>query len=120
MNLRTLRYLKFAVLGIAEHPRRAPRRRAARGPVRSPKYRAWIRTQPSIVSGLFGCEACHTGSDGGMGSKASDPTCVPLTPAEHREYHRIGKVAFAIRYGLDFKEVVSRLNAAYAAKVGKL
>jgi hypothetical protein len=111
---RTLRYLRFAVLGITAHPRRAPRKRLGyRGPVRNSAYRLWIRSLPSVVSGCWPCEAAHTGSDGGTGIKASDLSCVPLADFEHREYHQIGKVRFALKYGLDFEALVARLNAVY-------
>jgi hypothetical protein len=48
-----------------------------------------------------------------MGMKASDFSCVPLTWEEHREYHRIGREAFAARYDLAFRAVVERLNAEW-------
>jgi hypothetical protein len=96
-------------------PARAARRvRSGRGPVRSSKYRAWIRTQASVVSGLLGCEAAHTGSDGGMRQKASDLSCLPLTPAEHLEYHRIGKPDFEARHGIDCADLVREFNAVWA------
>jgi hypothetical protein len=82
--------------------------------LRDEAYKAWIRTQPSIVSGLHGCEAAHTGTDGGQSLKASDDTCVPLTPAEHREYHAIGKQSFARRHGVSFGRACARLRILYA------
>jgi Protein of unknown function (DUF968) len=93
-------------------PQRAPRRTRCfdRGPARNWKYRAWIRTLPSAVSGQEGCEAAHTGSDGGMRQKASDYSCIPLTPEEHREYHQIGKADFEAKYGIDCATLVKRLN----------
>jgi hypothetical protein len=89
---------------------RVERRKARRGPLRSWKYKAWIRTQPSVVSGLMGCEAAHTGSDGGTSMKANDFTCAPLTLEEHLEYHRIGRAAFELLHGLNFGVTVERLN----------
>jgi hypothetical protein len=105
-----MRYLRFAVWGETEHPRRSPRRRSGRGPARNWKYRAWIRSLPSAVSGAEGCEAAHTGDDGGMAMKASDYSCIPLTPEEHREYHRVGRVAFELATGINCKALVKRLN----------
>ena len=90
--------------------RRAPALPASRGPLRDWRYRAWIRSLPSAVSGRYGCEAAHTGTDGGMGLKPSDSTCVPLTPDEHREYHQIGKAAFERGYGLNLTALVRRLR----------
>lgn len=110
-------YLAYMVHGRkSEAPRKPPakaRQSARRGPVRDPKYLAWIRTLPSIVSGRTPCDACHTGTDGGMSMKASDYSCVPMTRAEHEEYHRIGREAFARRYGLDFAGIAARLRAEW-------
>ncbi len=110
------RQLYFMVHGIRP-ARRSPRRRSAlhtTGPVRSESYKAWIRTQPSMISGLeVEIEAAHTGSDGGMRLKASDTTCVPLTIEEHREYHRIGRDAMEEKYGVSFADAVRRYNQQY-------
>jgi hypothetical protein len=118
MNRATVRYLRCAVLGKTEHQRRAPRRRTpGRGPVRDWKFRAWIRTLPCAVCGCAPSEAAHTGSDGGMRLKASDLSCVPLCTICHtggqQAYHRLGREAFEAAHGLNFGELVERLNAAY-------
>ena len=105
-------YLMYAVHG-KKAPRRAPRRRTGRGPVRDRKYLSWIRTLPSAVSGQLGCEAAHTGSDGGMGMKSSDHSCIPLTHEEHREYHQIGKVAFEQKNGIVCANVVQSLTRCW-------
>lgn len=56
---------------------------------------AFIRTLPSVISGEFGCEACHVRygdpryrkkHTGGQ-QKPDDAWTVPLTPAEHRDQH---------------------------------
>lgn len=100
-------------------PRRSPRRRAnPRGPARSPRYRAWIRSLPSAVSGIEGprrIEAAHTGNDGGTAHKASDYSCIPLTVEEHREYHQLGRARFEAKYGIDCADLVRRLNHAWFA-----
>jgi hypothetical protein len=105
---RLARWVYFHVTG--KYSPRMPRRRPRRGRPRSKPYRKWIRTQPSVASGLMGCEAAHTGSDGGKAMKASDFTCVPLTPAEHLEYHRIGRDGFERKHGICFAAEVERLN----------
>lgn len=92
--------------------RKKPRRRRSAA-ARDYKYRAWVRSLPSAVSGYHGCEAAHTGSDVGTSTKASDYSCIPLTPAEHREYHSIGKLSFERKYGLCCAEVVTRLNGLW-------
>lgn len=94
---------------------RKPPAKERKGPQRDSEYKAWIRQQPSIVSGQYGCEAAHIGSDGGMSMKASDYSCVPLTPAEHREYHR-GRLTFARRHGVDLAREAARLYAAWQAE----
>jgi hypothetical protein len=95
---------------------RKPPQKERKGPARDSDYLAFIRQQPSLVSGQYGCEAAHTGSDGGMSQKASDYSCVPLTPAEHREYHRIGKAAFGRKHGLDYDTCTRRLYAEWRAR----
>jgi len=45
-----------------------------------------------------------------MSMKASDLTCIPLTPEEHREYHQIGCQSFARKYRLNYRRIVARLN----------
>lgn len=107
------KYLAREVHG-RELPRKPPRSER-RGPTRDADYRAWIRTLPSLVSGQFGCECCHFGSNGGMSQKASDYTCGPLTPEEHREYHQIGKHAFATKYQIDCARRAAELRAAWQA-----
>lgn len=103
------RWLRYAVHGETEHPR-AARRRPRRGPARNAKYRAWIRSLPSAVSGEYGCEAAHTGTDGGMRQKASDYSCIPLTAEEHAEYHRIGREEFERGNHIDCRAIVAELN----------
>lgn len=110
MSRSMVRYLRFAILGETQHARRSARRRfSGRGPARNWRYRAWIRSLPSAVSGGGGCEAAHTGDDGGMAQKASDYSCIPLTMEEHREYHRIGRAAFEKANGIDCRELTKRL-----------
>ena len=109
MNKRTLQYLQYAVNGRKVRFRRPPRKGRI-GPPRDLRYKAWIRSLPSPVSGQSGCEAAHTGTDGGMRQKASDYSRIPLTPEEHREYHAIGKKEFSERHGLDIDALVKRLN----------
>ena len=102
-------FLRYAVHGDTSRPKRKPRRRRRNGPARDYRYRAWIRTLPSAISGLLGCEAAHTGTDGGMRQKSSDYTCIPLTPQEHREYHTIGKKDFELKYGISCEVICRRL-----------
>ena len=106
------RFLAREVLG-KELATRKPPSKERRGPARDSAYRTWIRTLPSLVSGLYGCECCHFGTDGGMSQKASDYTTGPLTPAEHREYHQIGKKTFERKYRINCARIAARLNAEW-------
>lgn len=108
------RYLMYQVHGVDEtKPRRLRSRGARRGPARNWKYRAWIRSLPSAVSGATGCEAAHTGDDGGTAQKSSDYSCIPLTVSEHREYHQIGRTRFELRHGVSCRDLVRRLNTLW-------
>lgn len=112
-------YLAYSILGKKspsvdrKPPAKAKRFSTRKGPPRDEVYKTWIRTLPSIVSGLMLCEACHTGDDGGMSMKASDYSCVPLTTEEHREYHRVGKAAFEQGYGLNFARACKALTTEW-------
>ena len=71
------RWLYLQVHG--RKPKRRSPRSARRGPARSWKFKAWVRTLP--------CVSC-----GGMSQKASDYSCIPLcgdchTQATH-SYHQ--------------------------------
>ena len=113
------RYLRYAIHGETTHTR-APRRPARRcKPARSWKYRAWIRSLPSVISGKMGCDAAHTGDDGGTAQKASDFTCVPLTRDEHDELHR-GRRDFEELHHVDLAALVERLNHDWFAYAGRV
>jgi hypothetical protein len=109
-------YLAWAIHG------RKPQIRATsptrKGPPRDDEYRAWIRTLPCVGCGREGrSEAAHTGTDGGMSTKASDYSCVPLCTECHTQaqgaYHRARKGAFERRHGLSFARMAERLNAEW-------
>ena len=82
----------------------------------SPRYLAYIRNQASIVSGLGGCEACHTGPHG-SGQKSSDLSAIPLTWREHEEYGK-DPYGYAKRFQLDVPQLILRLNAEFQADGG--
>ncbi len=90
-----------------------------KGPARSEDYKAWIKQQPSVLSGQYGCDPAHTGKDGGMSMKASDYSCIPLTRAEHEQYHQLGRERFARRHGLRLGRLVRELNRAYRLERGR-
>lgn len=110
------RWLMREVHGV-DILRRSPRKAthlSGTKPARNWKYRTWIRSLPCAVCGLEPCaEAAHTGTDGGMATKASDYSSIPLCPDCHQfgpaSYHRLGRVEFERRHALDIKALVDRL-----------
>ena len=111
------RWLMAEVHGV-EIPRKPPQRASVLSrntPARNWKYRAWIRSLPCACCGTTPAgEAAHSGSDGGMGHKSSDYSCVPLCDQHHRlgadSYHRIGRKQFEVHHNLDLSDIVKRLN----------
>lgn len=103
-------------------PRKSPRRRLNRGPARSWRYRAWIRSLPCAVCGIEkGIEAAHT-QHNGMASKGSDYSCVPLCWEHHREYDNglRSKELFEQDHDINLAQLVRRLNHdwfAYSSEV---
>lgn len=63
---------------------------------------AFIRKLPSVVSGQYGCEACHIRAGSplhrkkrtGMQQKPDDAWTLPLTADEHRQQHSENEMAF--------------------------
>ncbi len=85
--------------------------------IEDPAHLAFIRKLPSVVSGVYGCEACHirAGSPlhrkkrtGGQ-QKPDDSWTLPLTPAEHKEQHSENEMEFWRRNGIDPFETALRL-----------
>lgn len=80
-------------------------------PYRNYRYRAWIKSLPSAVSGLTPCDPCHTGPHP-FGVKASDLTCIPLTREEHQQFDSDPE-GFCRRHNLDIPALVRRLNSVW-------
>jgi hypothetical protein len=58
---------------------------------RSPRYLAWVKTQPCVLTGAPADDAHHIiglGHLGGMGTKAPDWAVMPVTREAHEEIHR--------------------------------
>ncbi len=87
-----------------------------------PDYLAWVRLQPSVVSGLSSwahgvvMEANHirNGRGGGVGTKPNDSRALPFTVQEHRAYHDEGAESFAIKHGLVYEKLIEQHNRRYA------
>lgn len=81
------------------------------------RHLAFIRLLPSVVSGEFGCEACHIRAGSavhrkvwtGAGRKPDDSWTLPLTPAEHRDQHAMEELAFWRLHEIDPFELAIRL-----------
>jgi hypothetical protein len=57
-----------------------------------PKHIENVNKLPSCISGLKPCDAHHLRihNERGVGLRATDRWCVPLTRQEHMEVHRVG------------------------------
>lgn len=77
--------------------------------IKDDAHLAWIRKLPSVISGAYGCEACHVRYGDpmyrkkrtGKGQKPDDCWTVPMTPEEHREQHSMNEVQFWNRHRID-------------------
>ena len=75
----------------------------------NPKHLAFLRTLPSVVSGVYGVEAAHIRmaspkhgkQSTGKGAKPDDRFCLPLTPAEHRAQHSMKELAWWQSQGIN-------------------
>lgn len=85
--------------------------------IEDPAHLAFIRKLPSVISGQYGCEACHirTGSalhkkkwTGGQ-QKPDDCWTLPMTPAEHKAQHSENELAFYRRHGINPFDLAARL-----------
>lgn len=78
---------------------------------------AFIRKLPSVISGVYGCEAAHIRAGSarhnkkrtGKGQKSSDCWTLPLTTSEHREQHAMNEMEFWRQHGIDPFVLASRL-----------
>lgn len=77
--------------------------------IKDDRHLAFIRTLPSVLSGVYGCEACHIRYGDpmyrkkatGMGQKPDDAWTIPLSPAEHREQHSTNEREWWFSKGID-------------------
>ncbi len=94
--------------------------------VRDERHLAWIRTLPSVISGLYGCEAAHVSyadrrygkPERAKGKKTGDDFTLPLTPDEHQHgpdaQHKCksgGEREWWMKHGIDATALASRLWA---------
>ena len=72
----------------------------------------WIQALPSVVSGAGPCQNVHTRGDG-AGRKAGYQWIVPLTDAEHKALHRIGKASFEDAHHTDLDHEAAITDARW-------
>lgn len=73
---------------------------------------AWIKHLPSVVSLGRPCVNAHV-RNGGAGRKADARYIVPLTDAEHRELHAIGRASFERKYGVELDRWACLIDARW-------
>lgn len=82
-----------------------------------PMHLVFIRKLPSVISGEYGCEACHIRAASavhrkkftGMQQKPDDCWVLPLTPSEHKQQHSQNEMEFWRRHGIDPHELAAKL-----------
>lgn len=70
---------------------------------------AFIRKLPSVISGAYGCDACHIRAGSpqhnkkmtGKSQKPSDCWTLPMTREEHIAQHDVNELAFWCVHGID-------------------
>lgn len=87
------------------------KKRAEAEPERNPRYLAWLRELPCIITSRAPVHAHHVrlrrGPGGGLygfgqsGKRVPDWQCVPLCPHKHDELHAANEADFWKAHGLD-------------------
>jgi len=79
-------------------------------------YLNLIRSLPCCACGKYGCHPHHM-EVGGMGTKGSDYSAIPLCPEHHtmgdKAIHRIGPLGFFLEFQLNFEEVKAECLTKY-------
>lgn len=77
------------------------------------KYRAWIRTQPCLISNAecLGDIACHHTVTVGAGG--SDYLSIPLCTHHHQLLHQIGRYSFQSLFSISFTTRIIQLLKRY-------
>jgi hypothetical protein len=83
-------------------------------PFRSRKYLDWVKSLPSVISGMPADDPHHLIGHGYgvMGSKVSDLWTFPLTRGEHSELHNIGWKEWEEIHGSQWKFVAETIEQA--------
>jgi len=79
-------------------------------------YLEFIRSQPCCVCGIEGSHPHHT-DVGGMGTKGSDYSCIPLCADHHtlgsNAIHRIGEFNFELHFEINLDEIKIKYLTKY-------
>lgn len=88
---------------------------------RSETYLAWVKQQPSCVSGKPSDDPHHIKGHGFGGTvKAPDWATIPLTREEHFLFHHDGQVAWEVMYGSQLEHVALTLGRAIQEGIIKI
>ena len=88
---------------------------------RSDAYLAWVKQQPSCISGRPSDDAHHIKLHGFGGTvKAPDWATIPLTRLEHTHWHSVGWVHFEECYGSQLEHVALTLGRAIQEGIIKI
>lgn len=82
-----------------------------------PAHLAFIRRLPSVISGKYGCEACHIRAASavhrkkatGLGQKPDDAWTLPMLPDEHKSQHSVNEMEWWRSHEIDPFAVAARL-----------
>lgn len=95
-------------------------------PARDPDYLAWVRSQPSCISGNMGYDPDtgerandpHHPKGHGLGGtvKCSDYLAIPLTREEHRAFHAMGWQSWEVKYGSQWEHAARTMERYLAEK----
>ena len=80
----------------------------------SKSYLKWIRLQPCLNHPGRPSEAHHTTAKSVFGS---DYRALPFCRECHQQLHRIGKMTFGVRYGIQYEEQALRLLEIYVSEL---
>lgn len=109
MTIQRRKYLARSTVPIKRSPIKPSGKVKRFAKLRNPGYLAWLHEKPCVVSGGWPVDVHHV-----SGRKQPDlGSTVPLTHALHMELHTIGRMSFAIRYGVDLQAKAVELAAEF-------
>lgn len=79
---------------------------------RNKEYTDWVKTLPSVISGLPADDPHHLIGHGTGGMKVSDLFTFPLTREEHTELHNMGWQSWEEIHGSQWEYVAQTMEIA--------